>query len=261
MKLLFYQPNKALLNFRIILQDTFTYEEEFKIRSSEVAPDGKAKLQSICDLLQETAGNHALNLNFDISQLKEKNLTWVLHRLHVVMDQYPKWRDRITVKTWPSSGDTLRAYRDFVILNNGGNEIGRGLSYWLMIDTTSRRPVRMPEEVLEMAPADTDHVLDVKSDRIMVEGSVAESKEFRVRRSDLDVNRHVNNVKYIEWALEALPDNHGVTEIDIEFRAECTLGESVNSEYIIPHGKDADMNFHQITKSSDRKVATVALTR
>lgn len=243
------------------MQDTLTYEEKFKIRSSEVAPDGKAKLQSICDLLQETAGNHALNLNFDISQLKEQNLTWVLHRLHVVMDRYPEWRDQIIVKTWPSSGDTLRAYRDFLITNAEGHEIGRGLSYWLMIDTTSRRPVRMPDEVLEMAPADTDHVLDVKSDRIKVEGSVAESKEFRVRRSDLDVNKHVNNVKYIEWALEALPDNHGVTEIDIEYRAECTLGDSVSSEYIISDENANNGNYHQITRNSDQKVATVALTR
>lgn len=243
------------------MQDTFTYEEEFKIRSSEVAPDGKAKLQSICDLLQETAGNHALNLNFDISQLKEKNLTWVLHRLDVAMDQYPEWRDQITIQTWPSSGDTLRAYRDFLIINAEGVEIGRGLSYWLMIDMTSRRPVRMPKEVLEMAPASTKHVLDVKSDRITVEGAVGESKKFRVRRSDLDVNRHVNNVKYIEWALETLTDNHGVTEIDIEFRAECTLGESVSSEYIIPDNNEGDINFHKITRSSDQKVAAVALTR
>ena len=76
-----------------------SYRETFTIRASEVSPEGRATLPSICYLLQEVAGNNALELNFDISQLKEKNLTWILHRLHVKMDTFPKWRDTITIET------------------------------------------------------------------------------------------------------------------------------------------------------------------
>lgn len=75
------------------------HQEKFSIRSSEVNPAGKANLQSICDLLQETAGNHALKLNFDIVDLQKNNLTWVLYRLHLQMRRYPKWREVLTVKT------------------------------------------------------------------------------------------------------------------------------------------------------------------
>lgn len=241
------------------LEDYQTYRQNYTIRSSEVSPDGKAKLQSICDLLQETAGNHALELNFDVSQLRQKDLTWMLHRLHVKVDKFPEWRDQISIKTWPSSGDSLRAYRDFLIEDSEGNDLGRCLSYWLMINTKTKRPIRMPEEVLQMAPSNARHVLDIKRDRIDFIGEVEKSKKFKVRRSDLDINQHVNNVKYIDWALEALPANKRVNGLDIEFLSECKEGDEVTSEYTV--AKDSDSFLHRIVRTSDGKVAAVAKSK
>lgn len=233
------------------------YSEQFKIRSSESAPSGRVKLQSVCDLLQETAGNHALELNFDISQLHERNLTWVLQRLTVEMNRYPKWRDTVTVQTWPSSGDSLRAYRDFLMLDENENELGRAISYWIIIDLESRRPVRIPEEILELAPASVDHVLPVTKERLDKKSRYDDSKTFDVRRSDLDVNRHVNNVKYIEWALEAYPELMEVTRLDIEFHAECSYGDRILSK-IADAG--AGRKSHLITRLEDDKMLALAAT-
>lgn len=87
------------------------YEEEFKIRASEVDSSRQASLPAICNLLQEVAGNHAHRLEFDITDLRKRKLTWVLHRLKIVMDRFPDWRETITIRTWPSGGDGLRAHR------------------------------------------------------------------------------------------------------------------------------------------------------
>lgn len=241
------------------LDELHKYSETYTIRSSEVATNGKASLQSICDLLQETAGNHALKLNFDISQLRDQNLTWMLHRLHVKMDKFPEWRDKITVTTWPSSGDALRAFRDFIILDAENNKIGQCLSYWLMINIETRKPVRMPDEVLEMAPSDTEHVLDVQKNRINFAQQASGSKIFRVRRSDLDMNEHVNNVKYIGWALETMPPDKKIKEMDIEFLAECTEGEEILSE--IAESKENESEYyHRIIRVSDNKVSSRAVS-
>lgn len=237
------------------MDSKYYFEETFNIRSSEVDTDGKARLQSICNLLQEIAGNHALALNFDISQLMEKDLTWVLHRLHVIMDRLPNWRETITIRTWPSSGDTLRAYRDFQILDEGGKEIGRSLSYWLMLNIKSRRPVRMPEEVLDMAPTNVEHVLDIKSSRLSPLKDRDYSKQFKVRRSDLDLNNHVNNVRYIGWALETLPEEIKIKEIDIEFQAECLIDDIITSE----SKSITDSKYiHQLSKKEDDKIVALA---
>ena len=205
------------------------HRETFDIRSSEVYPSQKAKLSSLCNLMQEVAGNHARMLDFDIMSLREKDLTWVLHRLHVQIDRYPEWRDRITIETWPSSGDALRAYRDFVLLDENGNEIGKALSYWIMLNTENRRPVRMPEKILDMAPRDITHVLPVRRNRVDLPGELTFDTTFKVRKGDLDVNEHLNNVKYIEWALEVVDSPLPVHNLDIEFRSECHNGDEVKA--------------------------------
>ncbi|MDX1618418.1 MAG: thioesterase [Balneolaceae bacterium] len=210
-----------------MIQEQPHYSESFKIRSSEVRTDGKLKVQNLCDLLQETAGNHALELNFDVTQLHEHSRTWMLHRIDIKIEQYPEWRDRVTVRTWPSSGDSLRAYRDFLVLDSAETVLARALSYWLMIDLESRRPVRIPQEVLEMAPAGAEHVLPVSKGRPSPPENSGIEKIFSIRRSDLDVNDHVNNIRYVEWITETLGEDDRIERLDIEFKAECGYGNDV----------------------------------
>ena len=213
------------------------------------------RLPALCDLLQEVAGTNALQLNFDISRLKSQNLTWVLHRLHLQMERSPEWRDEIAIKTWPSGGNGLRAYRDFLVFDADGKELGRSLSYWLMIDLESKRPVRIPQKILATTPESEDHVLPVSSSRLNISGEISVKKTFNVRRSDLDLNHHVNNVTYIDWALETATTETEFNSIDIEFRHECTYGDEIEAGTI---KKDAPQSLIGLRRKNDQQLIAVA---
>lgn len=214
------------------------HSESFKIRASEVDTDGKATLPALCSLFQEVAGNHALKLNFDITQLHEQNLTWVLHRMDIKIDRFPNWRETIAIETWPAAGDALRAYRDYRILDESGTQIGCCLSYWMMINLETRRPTRMPNEVLEMGLDETEHVMEIKKNRLNPIKKPETEKEFTVRKSDLDMNRHVNNARYVEWMLESLPDEEAekIHQLDIIFLRESLAGDKIHSQYTKAEG-------------------------
>jgi len=238
------------------------YQETFKIRASEIDFNQQATLPAICNLLQEVAGNHARELEFDITDLQKDELTWVLHRLHVKIDRFPDWRETITVKTWPSSGDGLRAYRDFLIIGENGDTIGRSLSYWLIMDIKSRRPTRIPKKILELAPDDTDHVLPVSDANFSDLDQADYSQQFDVRKTDLDLNQHVNNVRLIEWTLSCLPDDSAVNQIDIKFMAESVLGDTDIVEVKEPTSDTNSQYFHhQILRASDGKILAKAISR
>jgi len=234
-----------------MVREKQVFIESFKIRSSEVHTDGRATIQTICDLLQETAASHAFQLNVDISNLREQNLTWVLHRLQVRMSRYPSWRDTVIIKTWPSRGDTLRAYRDFQLLNENDEVIGAALSYWLMLNIDTRRPVRMPDEILDLAPDDVKHVFEVNTERLRSGDNYTVTDSYRVRRSDLDLNEHVNNVQYIDWAMNTLPEYRPVREMDIEFHGECGYGDQIVSSLDMVGEK---FTRHKITQEEDNKL-------
>ncbi|TYP94990.1 Acyl-ACP thioesterase [Fodinibius salinus] len=231
----------------------FIYEEEFKIRASEIGADKKATLAAICSLLQEVAGNHALQLEFDITDLQQQKMTWVLHRLNIQIHRFPDWRETITIKTWPSGGDGLRAHRDFLLLDESGHTVGKSLSYWLILDMDKRRPIRIPKDILQNVPRDTEHVLPVTDPAFEEIGNSEHSNSFEVRKTDLDLNEHVNNVRYIEWALSSMPEDKKLSKIDIKFIAEAVLGDNIIAEYT-----STPKERFQIKRRSDEAVLALA---
>jgi len=239
------------------MPNKLTYEEQFKIRASEVDTNQQATLPTICNLLQEVAGNHARQLAFDITDLQENELTWVLHRLQVQMDRYPDWRETITIRTWPSGGDGLRAHRDFLILDQEENIVGHALSYWLILNIKSRRPMRIPKEILSSVPNNSDHVLPVTDGEFReLEYAEDQSQTFTVRKSDLDLNNHVNNVRYVEWALACLPEEYKAHQIDIKF-----LGEATADDTAVAQSESQNGQYHfQITQADSQKVLARAHT-
>lgn len=232
-----------------------TYHEQFKIRASEVDVNQKATLPAICNLLQEIAGNHARELQVDITDLQQNKLTWVLHRLHVKMERFPHWRETITIMSWPSGGDGVRAHRDFLIQDAGGETIGRSLSYWLILDIQSRRPNRIPAGILESVPPKSEHVLPLEKGDFSQLEQVDSLKTFEVRKTDLDLNKHLNNVRYVEWALACLPESVKPHNIAIKFMAEAVLGDIVTAEH---RSVDQDGQQFQIKRDSDDKILALA---
>jgi acyl-ACP thioesterase len=207
------------------------YTEHFIIRASEVDTTGQLTVASLCALFQEVAGNNAKELQFDITDLKEDALTWVLHRMDIRVHRYPKWREEIIIETWPAAGDALRAYRNYRVLDENGEEVAVCLSYWMMINLEPRRPVRIPQAVLDKRLPDIPHVLVVKSDRLRSPSEAEPAGSFQVRRSDLDMNNHTNNARYVEWLMEALTPEEAssVKTLDIVFQRETRVGDQVIS--------------------------------
>lgn len=242
-------------------RETIFFEEQFKIRASEVGPNQKATLPAICNLLQEIASNHARQLSFDITDLQKEKLTWVLHQLHVKIYRFPEWRETITIKTWPAGGDGIRAYRNFLILDENDKTIGCSLSYWLILDIDSRRPHRIPQQILEQVPENTNHVLPITKKELPEIKNIFSSKEFNVRKTDLDLNNHVNNVRYIEWATAGLPEKRQANEINIKFLAEALLGDTVIVSAGPADTSTTKKTIHQLSRKDDQKVLSRAYTQ
>jgi acyl-ACP thioesterase len=231
------------------------HTETFTIRASEVNLDGRSTLSALCSLFQEVAGNNAKDLHFDITDMHAQNLTWVLHRMDIKMNEFPKWRQEIVLETWPATGDHLRAYRNYRILDLEGNELGCCLSYWMMINLDTRRPVRIPQEVLDTRLPDREHVLPLKNDRLRPLKEQDKSVEIHVRRSDLDMNNHVNNARYVEWMMEALTLNEEqrIHSFDIIFARESNQGDVITASVV----NQPSETLFQLT-NQDAKVVALA---
>ncbi|MBR1870766.1 MAG: hypothetical protein IJ802_02960 [Kiritimatiellae bacterium] len=235
---------------------------KFTVRSYECAPDGCLTLANLCNYLQEAASVNAGHLGFSKTDFNAagKDITWVLTRMHVKIATYPKWGDDAFVTTFPRIGRRITAYRDFIVHDANGGELARATTEWMVIDMASRRPLPIPDFVFASANDVREPVLGERMEPLPKLSPENFSQTFATRalKSDMDLNRHVNNVRYITWILESLPDDAPpVSEISLAFRSEALAGDEVTGH---TNAASPSETFVRLVSASGSEITT-ALVR
>jgi acyl-ACP thioesterase len=239
------------------------HEERFTVRIHQTGDTGRASIAALADWMQDAATLHAARLGFSHHAMAEAGVAWVLTRMCIRMDEYPRLNEAMTLHTWPSSLDKRRAAREFRFLSAQGGQLGVATTSWIAMDVANRRLGTMPEFVAssrethpEVACGFTGRSLP----RPDADAPDAQAVELTARRADLDWNAHVNNVHLLEWALEPVPAPLPFTApslVDIAFRAEIRHGDGVRAQ-CVPHG-DGQL-LHGLFRLSDGKEAARMLT-
>ncbi|HNS30560.1 MAG TPA: thioesterase [Tenuifilaceae bacterium] len=228
---------------------------EFAVSSFHSDFTGHLSLNSLFHLFQEIAWEHAKLNQFGYENLQEHGFFWVLSRVKVEIDQLPRWTEAFSLKTWPSGIEGPFALRDFVVSDEWGKRLVNATSSWLIVDVKSRRPQR-PDVLFSRFPLeDVERATSVNAPRLPIpQEAVMRSYDLVTRISDIDVNMHVNNTRYIEWAFNAFSQEEfkdfTVKKIDINYLSECFFGDNVTIQLIDLHNHEFGV---LITRKSDRK--------
>lgn len=262
-----------------LIDGGMVFRESFVIRCYEVGVNKTASMETIANLLQELGCNHAQSVGFSndgfatTPRMLENRLIWVTTRMHIEMYKYPKWGDIVEIDTWFQGGASIMSRRDWIIrFGQTGEVIGRGTSSWAMMNMDTRRLSRIPPDVREelVGHCPNPPRFSLPQDAVPKVPKLDEPADYcrsylRPRRSDLDMNHHVNNVTYIAWMLESLPqsllDSSELAQITLEYRCECgqddvveTLAKEVCLDTLSVH---AGANAEEAEGASSAIVATV----
>jgi acyl-ACP thioesterase len=241
-----------------------TWTEEVRISSYHVTPGGTASVLALADYFQEAAGRHADALGVSMQDLLAANRAWVLAHFRLEIDRLPDWNEEITIETWPSGLERLFATREVVFRDEEGAALAEGTSAWLVIDTERRRPVRPPSALYDIEAPDRPAPLDTDLDDLPTPDRIDCERAFTVRYHDLDLNRHVNNVRYLEWALETLPrsvlDERRCAGLALQFEAEATLGDPIRASAQILENGTALAVRHRLDHAEDNCTLAIATT-
>ena len=209
------------------------YKENHTIACYEADANQLLKPIAMLDWMQEIAGRDATKLGFGYDNLIQNNTAWVLSRTHVRFHQYPKWRDNVLLKTWHKGAFKVLYLRDFQLCNNMDEVLVSATTPWLIIDMNTRRMVRNPELASSPETCVFEHAIEEPADKITIPTGVEPSLAgtHQVVWSDIDTMAHVNNVKYVGWALDTIDETilkeKPLKEILVNYDAEVLLGEEV----------------------------------
>ena len=241
------------------------WQETHTLRSYEVTPAGNATIATLGNLLQEAAGNHARTLGYGVEQLHARGLTWVLNRIDITIAHPPQRGETIAVTTWPSARERLYVLRDFRVSRSDGAVLVQAASRWLLLDIARRRPV-IPERTNIRVPVCT--VQPPAPHRfcepIAPADTPQQSWRYRVTSADLDMNNHVNNVRYMDWALAPVPGaiqtGCELRALRIQYQAETGAGDEIAAYCQQDPGVPPTFR-HHLRRDSDQRILAVAHSR
>lgn len=224
----------------------FTYKTI--VTYPHVGQDGLLSHAGLLSILQEAAALASDERGFSFKTIERTGVCWVLMGWKLELTHRPEWNTPLTVHTWPRSVDGFMSERDFEVFSEG-NVIARATSRWFLISPATGRITRVTEAVRSAYDLDERKMFDTD---IPSNGTPLPNTQITythsVSRGDIDTYHHVNNLRYLDFALEALPDE--VFEampatVEIVYRKQILPGTEIRCHYAV-----TDDGKHQIEVQS-----------
>ncbi|WP_420581371.1 acyl-[acyl-carrier-protein] thioesterase [Reichenbachiella sp.] len=215
--------------------DDSIYYHQLQVSSKDCTKHKTIKLPNLLDHMQEAAWFNATKLGFSTIDLMENNITWVMNRMRLEIIRLPEHKEEIKVETWPAAMDKYFTKRDFRVWSQEGELLVEATSNWLVMDINERKLIAVPEYIKEANfIVDRNNVLAI-TDKVKYNAEKTEKeKGILVSWFDIDINDHVNNIKYYQWVLDSLGgeylDKHHLKKIDITFKHEGKYGDAFISK-------------------------------
>ena len=234
--------------------DLSTYTQKFNVNYSDVDSDNKMTNRGFLRLLQEVAGIHVDLIGFGLNSKDKTGIAWLILNWKLKVFSRPKTNDVIIVKSWAKSKMPLYFYRNFEIYDNYNNIIAIATSKWVIFDIFKKRISKISDEVETNHPQLDKSVFTEKFKEKLVEPENSEFVvDYNVQRRDIDTNHHVNNLNYIDYALEVLPEevynNIKFENLEVMYKHEAKFGDTFSIYY-----SKTEQNEHIVTiKNKENK--------
>ncbi|NLP14674.1 MAG: acyl-ACP thioesterase [Clostridium sp.] len=207
--------------------------KEYEIHYYETNSLQEATPITLLNYLEDSAISNSASVGYGVKDLMKAGAGWVLYRWFLKIYRYPKLGEKIKVQTWPSSFERFYGNRQFLISDAEEKAIVKAASIWIFFNIQKRKPMRIPDELINAYVIDETEVLKEPFPSMDFDFKPYAIKDFYVRRSDIDTNNHVNNKRYIDWILETLPqhiyENFRMESLDILYKKEAVIDSFIQS--------------------------------
>lgn len=204
-------------------------EERFVIPSYFVDDNAQLTVTSLFQLIQEMSDRHATILGAGWQQLRHRGFFWVITKIKLIINRLPSWQEPVLLRTWVKKSEAATSPREFEMEDAEGNILVAASTIWAILDKEQSRPQRMDMFDGCFMPQERS-AIDRKPPKIgpmQIPEILPEPK--LVLHSDIDMNHHVNNAHYIQWAFDSVCDEfrklHKIKSVVVNFIAQAKPGD------------------------------------
>ncbi len=184
------------------------YSEIYQPGVADFDRGGKLGYEAILRILENTASRHSDSSGDNVVEDSQNGITWVLTDWRVQLVHRPDGKAPLRVTTWVrDSVPTGRIFRDYTLAAEDGTELVRAESRLVLFDLRAQKIIRIDQTRFRSYRPEVRGVFASAAPRLRPPAAFDGETVLPLRRSDIDFNGHVHNTKYLDLALEALPDS------------------------------------------------------
>lgn len=217
------------------------YEEKMRASVEDFGKDAKLTERSILKFLENIGAYHSDRVGYGALDIPKTGISWILLEWKVEILRYPTYGEYFHVKTWSRGVSTpFTTYRDYEIYAENGEKLVIASAKWTAVNVLEKKIEKLTGEMLDRYETEEAHVFEEKEILRQKEPPSYEAEmTFRARRHEIDLNGHVHNLCYLDFALDILPEEVYETrdfrDIRVTYRKEIKADEEITCKY---HGED-----------------------
>ncbi|MCL2415665.1 MAG: thioesterase [Defluviitaleaceae bacterium] len=211
------------------------FSVDYRIGFNNIMPNLTMNLPGLMHYVQESSLIHTFSNPHSQEYYDSHKLAWVITHWHVKIKRYPLVNSKVKIRTWPVKFRGFFGERGFDVQDENGEILLEANSNWILIERESHKPFRPSEEIraqygnISSFPFEKDFSMP-QPDTLADFANFAR-REYVVMRRDIDTNYHANNVRYIEWSFEDVPQdiyhNMQPCELKVAYKKECIAGDKL----------------------------------
>jgi len=206
---------------------------DYRVGFNSLLPDDTISLPGLMEYVQEASLYHTNSIPGAFDYYDKMNWVWVLTHWQVEVYNTPKVADTINISTWAVGYKAYFGERGFEVVDAGGKRLLAANSNWILLDRTNYKPVR-PTEYIAQKYGER-HPFLIPKDFSMPKAEVFDplsNHGYIATRRDMDTNNHVNNVNYLKWIYDFIPEdlylNHRPISLKVAYKKETHPGDTLH---------------------------------
>lgn len=196
---------------------------------------GNLPLATLTKILVDVSGQHtnAIKGGQVNEYMETHNLAWIILQYHIELDRPPQAGEEITVTTHADGYNRLFCYRKFVVKTSRDKVLAEAEMTFAWLDMDRRKLVRLdPDIMVAFNTLYENRIRRLPSPEVInLNDSDIIKENFNIYYSNIDMNNHVNNTVYIQWAIDSLGidflTSHQIKSLNIKYDKEVLQEETV----------------------------------
>ena len=219
---------------------SMSMELDYRLRWMDFDRHGRFQPTAALDIFQDVATIQAESMGIGRDAMVSRGVFWAVVRSKLEIVKTPSHFQVVTARTWPHTPTRFSFLRDFTMRDQAGDLLAKATTEWVLMDIESRKFASVKDYYDGPADFDEARAFERKPRKIAdFEEGNRPAITVVPRYADIDINGHVNNARYANFAIDALnPDErHAVRTLQLDYRHEALANVPLVVHTLVEDGR------------------------